>query len=165
MKTTELQDAILIEFLKSRPLAITNYSYLTGYEADIIMISPSGLATEVEVKTSRADFKKDFSKTTKHKHLKAPTVSKGTSTVAKYPKAPNYFYYACEEGLLTVKDIPPYAGLIHVKKNGEVIAVKKSPKLHSFKVPEYMRHNIGRVLSIRTVLGSSYLRYKHGHRD
>ena len=161
MKTTELQDAILIEFHKNKPLAITNYSYVTGFEADIIMVSPSGLATEYEVKTSRADFKKDFAKISKHKNLAKPVLAKSRNTVAQYPNAPNYFYYVCEEGLLTVKDIPPYAGLIYVKENREVIVEKKAPRIHEHKLPEYMRLNIGRVLSIRTVFGSSYLRYKH----
>ena len=44
---------------------------------------------------------------------------------------PNYFWYACPEGLIDIKDIPDYAGLVYISKSGMVNEnIKKAPKLH-----------------------------------
>lgn len=158
MKGTEIQDSILIEFYKSKPLAITNYSGITGYEGDVMMVSPSGFVTEYEVKTSRADFKKDFSKINKHGRLLKPNTP---SKKWGYPYAPNYFYYVCIDGLIKKNEIPPYAGLIYIV-NGIPVIIVRAKRLHSYKLTQHLKDRIGRTLSLRTVFGSSYLRHKHG---
>ena len=161
MRTVEIQDVLLKEYYKSRPLCITNYSFTTGYEGDVVMVTPSGTVYEYEVKTSRADFKKDFTKVGKHmslkkdKHVLTPRMVGHT-----YPKAPNYFFYACIPGLIKKEEIPSYAGLVYVHADS-VEVIKQAPKLHSYKLPEKFKMNIARTLSIRTIFGSSYLRYKH----
>lgn len=160
MKTTEIQDALLTEYHSLRPLALTNYSGVTGYEADVIMISNSGFSYEYEIKTSRADFKKDFSKISKHKHLQNPTIKPGKYS-RNYPYAPNYFYYVCVEGLIKPSEVPKYAGLIYIVNNIPKVIVK-GKRLHTHKVPDKILKAVARVLSIRTVFGSSFLRYKHG---
>lgn len=159
MKTPEIQDAILTEYHSLRPLALTNYSGVTGYEADVIMISTSGFSYEYEVKTSRADFKKDFKKVTKHKHLQNPVVKTGKYS-RNYPYAANYFYYVCVENLIKPSEIPDYAGLIYIVSNKPKVIVK-AKRLHNYKVTDRIRQSVARVLSIRTVFGSSFLRYKH----
>lgn len=47
-------------------------------------------------------------------------------------KMPNYFYYAVPEGLVSVDDIPRYAGLVYVSDSG-LETVKKAPLLHKEK--------------------------------
>jgi len=48
-------------------------------------------------------------------------------------KRPNYFYYAVPTDLVSVDDIPDYAGLIYVDENGHLIIKKKAPQLHKDK--------------------------------
>lgn len=157
MKGTEIQDSILVGFYKSKPLAITNYSGITGYEGDVMMVSPSGFVTEYEVKTSRADFKKDFSKVSKHNRLKKPNAP---SKSWGYPYAPNYFYYVCIDGLIKKDEVPAYAGLIYIVGGIPVIIIK-AKRLHNHKITQPLKDRIGRTLSLRTIFGSSYLRHKH----
>lgn len=157
-----------------------NYDYILfntfmyAWESDFFAISKSGYSVEIEVKISKADFRKDFNKTDKHLLLtnhKKPAIVRSYRPFKPYLRAcqteyqyrpgdcsyvdfdcpadkiPNKFYYACPEGLLTVDDIPAYAGLIHIKAtnkiikcpyNGpdiikpafEAVEIKKAPILH-----------------------------------
>lgn len=47
-------------------------------------------------------------------------------------KMPNRFYFACPEGLIDVKDIPEYAGLIYVNDHSATV-IKNAPVLHKRK--------------------------------
>ena len=46
-------------------------TYVFAWESDVFGISKSDYITEIEVKSSRSDFKADFSKVKKHNMLKA----------------------------------------------------------------------------------------------
>ena len=162
MKGVEIQESILKEYCLGKPLAITNYSGTTGFEADVLMVAKSGFAYEYEVKTSRSDFKKDFSKVAKHKHLQNPKVP--LRGKRGYPLAPNYFYYVCVDGLIRKDEIPKYAGLIHIVAGIPVIMVR-APRLHSHKLTEHLKQRIGTTLSFRSIFGSSYLRHAHGNNN
>lgn len=158
MISNEIQDVLMVESY-SKPIQITNYSGI-GFEADVLMITKSGMAYEYEVKTSRGDFKKDFTKLAKHKIYSSdrPYLVRARN----YPKKPNHFYYACKEGLISVSEIPSYAGLVYITKDKKLKIIKKAPKLHSHKFPPGMLWNICSTLTARTKFSSSYIRFKHG---
>ena len=48
-------------------------------------------------------------------------------------KRPNYFYYAVPTDLISVEDVPEYAGLIYVDENKNLTIKKKAPQLHKDK--------------------------------
>lgn len=48
-------------------------------------------------------------------------------------KRPNYFYYAVPQDLVSVDEIPEYAGLIYITEYGSLRTVKKAPILHKEK--------------------------------
>ena len=158
MNSKDIQDVLMIDNY-SKPLQITNYSGI-GFEADVLMITKAKLVYEYEIKTSRADFKKDFTKISKHKIYsdKNPHLVKQRN----YPKKPNYFYYVCVEGLIKVSEIPSYAGLIYITKKGLSKEIKKAPKLHSYKFPDSMVWQIATTLTARIKFGCSYIKQKHG---
>lgn len=158
MNSKDIQDVLMIDNY-SKPLQITNYSGI-GFEADVLMITKAKLVYEYEIKTSRADFKKDFTKISKHKIYsdKNPHLVKQRN----YPKKPNYFYYVCVEGLIKVSEIPSYAGLIYITKKGLSKEIKKAPKLHSYKFPDSMVWQIATTLTARIKFGCSYIKHKHG---
>ena len=138
--------------------------YIFSWESDKFIETRSGLIYEFEIKISRSDYKNDFKKEDKHVILEGkekyiPSVKKLDEFTwwtddfkeerKKYyltenHKKPNYFYYAVPEGMISVDEVPDYAGLIYVlpdsgkgwvNKDGHwcgcgFYIVKKAPKLH-----------------------------------
>ncbi|GJQ43749.1 MAG: hypothetical protein JETCAE03_32470 [Ignavibacteriaceae bacterium] len=118
--------------------------------ADIFGITSSGYMYEYEVKTSVRDFKADFKKRYKHEVLK------GEYQASYHYSKPNYFYYAVPSKLISVEDIPEYAGLIYVKYSDnymgwDVDIIKEAPKLHKEKANEKLYKSILRNLSCKQV--------------
>ena len=123
-------------------------TYLDIWEADIFELTGSGYLYEYEIKISRSDFKNDvkkekkyFSGTVRNKHRE---IMDG--------KRCNYFYFVVPENLVTVNEIPYYAGLIYFKQTvyndslfpehrlfTEFIIVKSAPKLHKDKLNEKIK--------------------------
>ena len=116
--------------------------YVFGWESDKLIETRSGLIYEFEIKVSKADFKNDFkNKEDKHKVLKSP---KYAHLFEEYfpirtDKKPNYFYYAVPDGMITVDEVPEYAGLVYITPDdgdyhySYINVVKTAPKLHSTK--------------------------------
>ena len=102
--------------------------YFFNWESDLLSVTQSNNLWEFEIKCSRHDYKNDFKKTEKHKQF---TLLNNIDTI------PNRFYYVAPEGLITVDDVPEYAGLIIVKKNGlnkYLKELKNAPILHKEKM-------------------------------
>jgi hypothetical protein len=47
---------------------------------------------------------------------------------------PNQFYYAVPKGLVKVQEIPKYAGLLTIDKDGQVDVLKRAPYMHKRKM-------------------------------
>lgn len=135
--------------------------YVFDWESDKLIITKSGYTYEFEVKISRSDFKADFKhKKEKHTILRSCLTGErytpkayefmeknGYATMEDFEKStafdkyyltstyyrPNYFYYAVPQDLVSVDEIPDYAGLIYVTEYGSLRTVKKAPLLHKEK--------------------------------
>lgn len=118
--------------------------FVYKWESDLLLISKSDYAYEVEAKISRSDFKNDF----KHKVDKHTIMEERSILSSKIDnlgsKLPNYFYYAVPENLIAVEEVPEYAGLIYVSPTAEnpdidndwywrAIIVKEAPLIHKDK--------------------------------
>lgn len=104
-------------------------------ECDVISISKSDYIYEYEVKISKSDFKADFKKN-KHKHM---LERKSVNESKNYYYIPNYFYFVVPESLISIDDVPEYAGLMYLI-NDEFVEVKKAPILHKTKAsPSFIR--------------------------
>jgi hypothetical protein len=107
MKTIEMELAIMryLDFRKN--IIVPNVSWGFGiHECDILSISKSGYATEVEIKVSKSDLKKDKDK--RHKHYDVRERIK-------------YLYFALPKELENCLEyVPERAGVIivHKKENG-----------------------------------------------
>lgn len=101
-----------------------------NWESDVVKFTKSGYVYEFEIKISKADFKNDF-KNKKNKHAILENSETGNE------KKPNYFYYVVPKDMITVEDVPEYAGLIYVipysEKRFGFLEVKKAPILHKTK--------------------------------
>jgi hypothetical protein len=142
MRETDLIKMKLLHWLTDRQSSyvITNY-FLGNWECDIMTLSKDNFTTEYEIKTSRADYKKDFEKCCKsfgavnqkwsviktdNKH---EIISNGHRT--------NKFFFVTPTGLLKKEEIPLHAGLIEIGKTYYDIEIIKNPKwLHHNKVSD-----------------------------
>ena len=117
---------------------------VVGYEADLLVLHKTGWMEEVEIKTSRPDFLREFkaqSKITKHRVLKhgRPPVhqsvwhlwcnGRGGEWVNCQPQPVRRFWYAIPEELLVKieNDVPEYAGILVVSKDRRTSVVKHRP--------------------------------------
>jgi hypothetical protein len=170
-------------------------TFVFTWESDFFSVTKSGNVYEVEMKVSKADYKKDFEKD-KHLLFRSNMQGKthhifqssgrylwdkeriiGTYTdpgiswqhregyywdyktgryITGYGAAlfrpqvaelrapctkidikplqdilcPNRFYYACPAGIISVNDLPPYAGLIHATDKNDAVIIKQAPFIH-----------------------------------
>ena len=152
------------------PIYLTHYDRQGFNEADVLGISGAGMIYEYEIKVSRADYLADF-RNKQHKHL-ILSRGEGVNTYAKWVKGkrtddtydlvvlPNKFYYACPVDLITISDLPPYAGLIYITDEGKYIEIKPAPIIHRTKADEIIYKSIAATLSERLVWGRAYRSHK-----
>lgn len=123
----EISEKSILSILNSQflcqPKYLINNLYVFSWESDYLALTKSGYWYEIEVKISRADFKADFKKIEKHNQL---------ANSNEYA-TPNFYYYAVPENLISVEEVPEYAGLIYIK-NGYFGTVKGAPMLHKTKL-------------------------------
>lgn len=131
---------------------LNKYIFGSDWECDFFSVTNSGYLYEVEVKISKSDFNADFIKfkhklfegrneTSVIKEAKYRYSKRWKKQVRKAPekiinpqevKMPNKFFFACPEGLLTVDDVPEYAGLIYVNDFSATV-IKQAPFIHKRK--------------------------------
>lgn len=114
--------------------------YIGPFEADIVEITKDGYAHEFEVKISRSDFHMDSAKEKKYRWA---------DNIKKYEHLVNgdhvnSFSFVVPEGLVTVEEVPEWAGLIYAKPYGtdryRFDIVKKAKRLSKEKHGERIRH-------------------------
>jgi hypothetical protein len=99
---TDIECAVAGLFGYRKNIIVPNISWGAGlHECDVLILNENGFATEVEIKISRADLKKDFSKSHNHSSERIKN-----------------FYYAIPEKLLdlALELVPSHAGIITCKK-------------------------------------------------
>lgn len=120
-KYTEASIQESLKWFISNPKYRIENLYVFPWESDLLFLTPAGYWYEIEVKISRADFFNDAKKTV------------GLSSKAEFISnpdrhAPNYFYYAAPERLISLEEVPSHAGLIEVDGRKWKV-VKPAPKL------------------------------------
>lgn len=127
-------EATIIKALRSYFQNGYNYrienAFIFSWECDFFCTNRDHYSFEFEVKISRSDFKNDLKKK-KHEYLNS-----GIHPLKAY--LPNRFYYAVPKGLVSVSEVPSYAGLIYV--DGFVSIEKRAPFIHKNK------HDYRRIL-------------------
>jgi hypothetical protein len=136
MTERTIQNALWADlaYQKGYNLAAPNYTPHKWHESDLFAVTKAGMGVEFEIKISRSDFKADTAKTDKHRRLALGD-----------PFGPSRFFYVMPEGMVTVEEIPTWAGLIYVAERGGLFGgssriairtVKPAPKLHRHAVPQ-----------------------------
>ena len=152
-QTAKTIDTALREFYDNQALYMVSniYAFHVKYqETDLLIVkSNNKYCYDIEIKVTRGDFQADFKKTTKHtilekgyykrKNWSSEVVNgKRTKFAAGKPipvsNRPNRFYYAVPEGLISVEDVPDYAGLLYITDKGQIIKVKEAKLIHKNKL-------------------------------
>lgn len=169
MTTFEIEESILRSMIgRGFKVFATGVEIACMHEADVFGVNNNGYIYEYEIKQSRSDFKADFKKK-KHKHMenKDPVrvynewiKGKRTGNKCECIKIPNRFYFVCNEGLISVDEVPDYAGLIYMA-DGVMLEVKSAKLIHKTKANNQVYKAVATKLSYRMACGSLYLRNKY----
>jgi len=134
-----------------------NFYSENWFEADLFCVSRAGHFHEFEIKISRSDYLADFKKARrfqfqgpmKKKHVVLAEMQKQKTPLYYGPRC---FSFVCPEGLISVDELPAYAGLRYVSpdKRRRIITVVKAPTL---KAAPVTRHGV------QSVMTSFYHRY------
>lgn len=110
ISTEEIESVIANHFGVRTNLIVPNISWGFGiHECDLLIVSKAGYCTEVEIKISAADLKKDLSKGHKHKSNKI-----------------KYLYFAIPSYLANyVEFIPVNAGIFVITSKHRVFCIAK----------------------------------------
>ena len=120
-----------------------------GEECDVISISKSDYIYEYEVKISKSDFKRDFIKK-KHSNIINEKFTKTIKGDINFI-IPNYFNYVVPRDLISIDDIPEYAGLIYFNEDMTFDIIKKAPLLHKTKASSSFIRKLAHSLSCKLV--------------
>lgn len=128
---------------KSHRLIVPNCRAF-GPEADLLSVTTSDLVHEVEVKTDRSDFDREFrTKSFKHESLREGHKRRFRDS------GPNYFWFAVPDGLVSAGDVPSYAGLMTVPLDGDACVVRGAPRLHGKHISDRARRYLERGVTVR----------------
>lgn len=104
-------------------------------ESDLLVIGQNGYASEFEIKVSRADFKKEFTKEKKHLILSEGIYTDSWSKeINQTNDRPNKFWFATPVNLIKAEEVPDYAGLLYVHENGSIEKIKEAKFIHKEKL-------------------------------
>ena len=134
---------------KSHSPITTHFTGMGLMECDVLSISKADYIYEYEVKISRADFEKDFIKE-KHTHIineKYTRTRKGSLVYL----LPNYFNFVTPKDLISIDEVPDYAGLIYMNEDSSFTIVKKPKLLHKTKANEAFIRQVAHNLSCKLI--------------
>lgn len=126
------------------------YIFKREWESDFFVQKQNGYCYEFEIKISRSDFFADRKKVDKHmilehgKYIQQQSLwNKGytcnedkwikTEKEFEYKIRPNKFFYVVPTGMITVGELPSYAGLMTFNR-GSIYNVKEAPFIHKEKL-------------------------------
>ncbi|MEQ1761599.1 MAG: MmcB family DNA repair protein [Pyrinomonadaceae bacterium] len=116
-----------------RLVAVPNTTTIAGWEADLLLLHPSGWVWEVEIKVSVSDFRREF-RTKSHKHK---ALENGSIVLFRGPRSypltiknryVQKFFFAVPYDVyekLKPEDFPDYAGIIVI--NSEKVGTYERP--------------------------------------
>jgi hypothetical protein len=156
--TKIIQKAIGSRFVLAGVNAVVENMSGDLHEMDVASVNDKGFITEVEVKISRSDFKADMKKNSKWKYF--------TSCDPRI--CPNYFYYACPDGLIKKEELPDWAGLFYFYPDekdpngpGKVVKVKTAQLRHKTPVDPKILKKMLRMYTQRHFIGGCALTVKN----
>lgn len=134
---------------KSHSPITTRFTGLGLSECDVLSISKSDFIYEYEIKISRSDYKKDFTKR-KHSDILNENFTK-TGSKGTWYLLPNYFNYIVPKDLIKIEEVPEYAGLIYFNEDMTFDVIKKPKLLHKTKANNEFIRKVAHNLSCKLI--------------
>lgn len=125
MNERSIQNALWQWRNRMHKFVVPNARMIWG-ESDLISITKAGFVYDHEIKISRRDFFADKKKFFKHLCF--------NNAVNYQERLPNYFSYVVPTNLVSVFEIPEYAGLVYIDSGYGITVVKTPPLLHKTKI-------------------------------
>lgn len=128
-----------------RNFVLPHYTPRLWFECDVYEVTEAGYFREYEVKVTRSDFFRDMAKKRQDswkweggKKIDLPGKVKHQSLAAQDIRGPSRFWFVTPPGLVTVDEIPDFAGLIEVgmgegNRMPTEREIRKAPQLHKVK--------------------------------
>lgn len=159
IKNTSLSNKIKIDLLQFarchfEDIVVPNY-YIGDFEMDVFKLSKSGYIIEYEIKISRNDFFADFLKTSMRRSYESYSsfddrrIRERKHDLIKSGSRCSRFYFVTPVGIVTIKDVPDYCGLIQQNEFGGFGIVKNAPLLNRKKVEDTFYRKLAIQLSER----------------
>ncbi|MBV9217680.1 MAG: hypothetical protein JO053_16040 [Acidobacteria bacterium] len=124
-------------------------------ECDLLTVMRSGLACEYEIKISRKDFRQDRRKPKFElfeRRLAGHTTREPLRSgwKARTLTVPNFFFYVVPNKLVSVDEVPGFAGLIYVhdEERQRFTVAKKAARIHRDIIPD-LKLQMGQKLMFR----------------
>lgn len=151
MSEKDITDALFSFYSGNNKYRLSNaYIFKSDWESDFFVQKQNGYCYEFEVKISRSDFFADRKKVNKHMILehgkfvqqnsiwnKDHTCNDDkwvkTEKECEHSIRPNKFFYVVPKGIITVDEIPSYAGLMYYDYPS-ITPVKEAPFIHKQKL-------------------------------
>lgn len=146
MTAKDIQRRLLFEKFAASTV-MPNFTPINWFECDVMEITKAGYFTEYEIKISRSDFKADALKNKRTGFrfdgatwVDVPGENKHKRLAQADPKGPSRFWFVVPVGLITLDEVPGWAGLVVAVPTGEhsrfrahLRIEKEAPKLHRVK--------------------------------
>jgi hypothetical protein len=149
-KSKNIEAALVMSlYQKGHSPITTKFTGMGLQECDVISVSKSDYIYEWEIKISRSDFKKDFIKE-KHSHIlneKFTYTRKGE----KLWRVTNYFNYVVPKDLISLGEVPEYAGLVYINDDLTFEVIKKPKLLHKIKADDKFIRQLAHNLSCKLI--------------
>lgn len=151
----KLCDKILFQLIdgirkqRGYEIIIPNF-YVGRWEMDLFRLLPNGYLWEYEIKTSRADFLNDFKKSYDNWYTGEVVNKHHMIRTRQYPA--NRFVFVVPDGMVSVDEVPDYAGLIYYQGDGFALNHVKEPMLlHKTKHYQNKWQELAKSLSFREI--------------
>lgn len=150
----DVQNAVAHHFGRLRhEMTVPNCGSVFNWEADVISVNKQGLAHEVEIKASRADWLVEL----RAANAEAPTLCPQKSPVKwirhlrlrNGVNCPSYFWVAAPDGVVLDGELLDYCGFLNYGVTGLISVVKKAPRIHANPITDKQWRAMARGLSIR----------------
>ena len=135
----QMEKSIALMFGISKCIIVPNISWGFGiHECDLLVVTKSGHATEVEIKRSVSDMKADLKKPHAHKSDKI-----------------NYLYYAFPNDIIDKcsEYVPEHAGIIRVDYVDKIryfaYVVRSAKKVNKYKLTDIEMFKVARLGAMR----------------
>ena len=153
-KSKNIESAMCMYLYEKKHSPISTRVKISGLqECDVLSVSKSDYIYEYEIKISRGDYKRDFIKE-KHTNIIKENYTKTIKNELVY-LLPNYFSYVVPSGLITIDELPAYAGLIYFNEDMTIEIIKKPALLHKTKANVEFIRKVAHNLSCKLIFSKN----------